>query len=339
MQDHLSKSGSSLRPILTNLNGDNSWLISFPVPEKERQPNGKAYFHVVSDPWLTGPAITLNYYAAHLSRPHPAAYESGSEVEAVAYEIEKLAYDAGHTSTAPTSRDSVIDLISIAQQSSDHKHEDTLKTFRRNIPVIAAREPATGIRAMNHFDTVVDTLDLATDTPSFQSLHPESPILPAWLNIFRLTASSFLYFATAFVWSHPDNGTTKHEIIIIAPHSIKLEEPSIQRFISLLDQDQDTTVLTLLHSLKSNFSRIGQHTFGVHGGLELERPMKPNYWISTDNSRLIYWGVMFWMLGPYDVFDTIDSGLQKEAEKNGGIQGRRPNHLEVENGDWFVLKQ
>ncbi|KAG8165959.1 hypothetical protein KVR01_004511 [Diaporthe batatas] len=342
VQAHLSESGSKLRPILTNLNGDNSWLVSFPLPENERQANGKAFFHIVSDPWLTGPASAFgSYYAANVSLPHPPAYKSGGEVEAIAYEIEQLARDTGHTSTAPTtsSCDSVIDLISIAHQNTDHNHEDTLRTFRRNIPVVAAPAPATAIRAMKHFETVVDSMELVTGTPSFQSLHPGSSVLPAWLSIFGLTAASVVNFATAFVWSHPENGTTKHEIIINAPHGIKIGEPSVQKFISLLNQDHDTTVLALLHSLKSNFARIGQFTFGVQGGLELERPMRPNYWIITDSSKLIYGGVLFWLLGPYDVFHTMEWALEKEAEKNGGVQGRRPNHLEVENGDWFVLKQ
>lgn len=338
VQDHLSKCGSKLRPILTNLNGDNSWLLSFPIPEKERQPNGKVYFHIVSDPWLTGPAITVGYYLINISLPHSPAYKSGSEVEAIAYEIEQLARDAGHTSTVPASRDSVIDLISIAQIGDDHKHEDTLRTFRRNIPVVSAPPAAKAIRAMSHFETVVDTADLVVDTPSFQSLHLGSSVLPAWLNVFRLTGASFVNFATAFVWSHPEDGATRHEIIINAPHGIKVGEPSIQKFISLLDQDQDTSVLTLLHGLKTNFSRTGQATFGVEGGLELERPMKPNYWINTGDAKLKYGGFVFWLLGTYDVYNTLEWGLQKEAEKNGGVQGRRPNYLEMENGDWLVLK-
>lgn len=338
VQDHLSKRESKLRPILTNVNGDNSWLMSFPIPEKDRQHDGKAYFHVVSDPWLTGPAITLGYYAIHVSLPHSPACKSGSDVEAIAYEIEQLARDAGHTSTSPASRDSVIDLISISQQGHDHMHDDTLKTFRSNIPVVSAPAPATAIRALNHFEAVVDTLDLTADSTPFQLLRPEGSVLPAWLNIFRLKGASVVNFATAFVWSHPENSSTKHEIILNAPHGIKVEEPSIQTFISVLDQARDTTVLALLHGLKSNFSRIGQSTFGVQGGLELERPMKPKFWINTGDAKLLYWGVVFWLIGTYDVFNTLDWGLEKEAEKNGGVQGRRPNYLEIENGDWFVLE-
>lgn len=328
-----------MRPILTNLNGDNSWLVSFPIPDKEREKaNGKTYFHIVSDPWLTGPAITLGYYLFTVALPHSPTAKSGSDVEAIAYEIEELARDAGHTSTAPISRENVIDLISIAQEGDDHRHHDTLMTFRSNIPVVSAPKAAVGVRAMNHFETVVDSLDLAADTPSVQSLHPGSSVLPPWLNIFRLPGASFVNFGTAFIWSHTDNGTTMHEVILNAPHGIKAQEPSVQKFISILNRDQDTTVLVLLHSLKTNYSRRGQETFGVLGGLELWRPMKPKYWVQTGDAKLLYWGIVVWLMGVYDVFNTLEWGLQKEAEKNGGVQGKRPNYFEIDNGDCLVLK-
>lgn len=338
LQDHFSKSGSKLRPILTFLNGDNSWLVSLPIPDEERKPaNGKKYFHIVSDPWLTGPAITFGYYAFQIALPHSPAAKCGNDVEAIAYEIEQLAGDAGRTSTAPISRDNVIDVISIAQQGDDHKHDDTLRTFRANIPIVAAPAAGAAIRALNYFETVVDSLDMGADTPSIQPLHPGSSVLPAWINIFRLPAS-LVNFATAFVWSHTDNGSTKHEIILNAPHGIKAHEPSIQKLISIVDQDQDTTVLALQHSLKSNFSRVGQHTFGVLGGLELERPLKPKYWVQTGDAKLLYWGLVIWILGIYDVFNTLEWGLQKEAEKNGGVEGRRPNYHDIDNGDCLVLE-
>jgi hypothetical protein len=339
LRNHFSHSGSKLRPILTNLNGDNSWLISFPIPEQERQKaNGKAYFHIVSDPWLTGPAWTLSSYAMHFTLPHSPAAKSGSDVEAMAYEIEELAQEeAGHALEAPVRRDSVIDAISISHQNDDHKHNDTLKTFRANIPVVAAPTPAAAIRNLNHFETVVDSLDLAADTQFMQSLHPGSSVLPPWLNIFRLPASMVNY-ATAFVWSHPDNGTTKHEIILAAPHGIKAQEPSVQKFISILDQDQDTMVLTLLHGMKANYTLLGQHTFGAVGGLALERPLKPKYWVATGDAKLLYGGIILRLLRTYDVFETVDYGLEKEAEKNGGVQGRRPNYLETDNGDCLVLE-
>lgn len=339
LRAHFSHSGSKLRPILTNLNGDSSWLISFPIPDEERQQaNGKTYFHIVSDPWFTGTGSALHYYAANFTLPQSPAAKSGSDVEAIAYEIEELARGAGHASTAPISRENVIDAISVAQDAADHQSDDTLKTFRRDIPVVAPPTPAAAIRALNHFETVVDSLDLVPHTPSVRSLHPGASVLPPWLNVFRL--HGFIpSFATAFVWSHPEGGTTKHEVIFNSPHSIRTQEPSVQKFLSVLGHEQDTTVLALLHGLKSNHSRFGQEfTFGVRGGLELERPLKPRYWVQSGDAKLIYGGIMFWLLGIHDVFNTLDWGLEKEAEKNGGVKGRRPNYLEIENGDCLVLE-
>lgn len=338
LQDHFSNRGHKVRPILTSLNGDNSWLLSFPIPDKERQqPGGKAYFHIVSDPWLAGPSTSIHAYAISVTLPHSPAAKSGEDVEAIAREIEHLARDAGVGAAAPTSSDNIIDLISIGLELDDHKHDDTLRSFRGTIPVLAAPKAAAPIRALNHFETVVDSQDLAPDTPTIESLHPSSSVLPPWLNIIRLPGSSFLNFATATIWSHTEGGTTKREVILTSPHSIKAEEPSIQKFVSILGQDQNTTVLALLHSLKENYSRVGQHTFGVLGGLELERRTNARYWIQTADAKLLYTGVIMWLLATTDVFRTLDWGLQKEAEKNGGVKGRRPNYLEVGNGESFVL--
>lgn len=338
LQGHFSNSGRKLRPILTSLNGDNSWLLSFPIPDKERQQaGGKAYFHIVTDPWLAGPAVTLNGHVISVALPHSPAAQSGDNVEAMAREIEDLARDAGIDSTAPASSDNVIDLISIGIELEDHKHDDTLRSFRGTIPVLAAPKAAAATRALSHFQTVVDSQDLAPDTTSIQSLHPGSSVLPPWLNITRLPGYSFLNFATATIWSHPDSGTTKHEVILTSPHGIKAEEPSIQKLVSILGQDQDTTVLALLHSLKENYSRLGQHTFGVLGGLALERQTKARYWVQTSDAKLLYTGVVMWLLATTDVFRTLDWALQKEAEENGGAEGKRPNYLEVGNGESFVL--
>lgn len=338
LQDHLSNSGSKPRPILTSLNGDNSWLLSFPIPDKERQhAGGRTYFHIVTDPWLAGPAISLHAYAISVALSHTPAARSGDDVEGIAREIEGLARDAGVNPTALTSSDKVIDLVALGIELNDHKHDETLRSFRGNIPVLAAPKAAAAIRALNHFDTVVDSQDLALDTPSAQSLHPGSSVLPPWLNIFRLPGYSFLNFSTVIMWSHPDSGTTKHEIIVTAPHSIKAEEPSVQKLIFMLGQDQNCCVLALLHGLKENYSRVGQHTFGVLVGLELKRLTKAKYWIQTSDAKLIYTGVMMWLLATTDVFRTLDWGLEKEAEKNNGVEGSRPNYLEFGNGECFVL--
>jgi hypothetical protein len=43
------------RPILTHLNVDTSWLISFPRPSPAKPHDvARSYFHVVIDPWLDG---------------------------------------------------------------------------------------------------------------------------------------------------------------------------------------------------------------------------------------------------------------------------------------------
>ncbi|KAF2630886.1 hypothetical protein BU25DRAFT_419203 [Macroventuria anomochaeta] len=47
-------SKQELRLVFTSLNGDNSWLLSFPRPVTERESTGKAYLRIVHDPGSMG---------------------------------------------------------------------------------------------------------------------------------------------------------------------------------------------------------------------------------------------------------------------------------------------
>lgn len=53
----LAGPNAAKRPLLTVLNGDNSWLMSFPRPPSERTPQDKTFYHIVLDPWLTGDIV------------------------------------------------------------------------------------------------------------------------------------------------------------------------------------------------------------------------------------------------------------------------------------------
>jgi hypothetical protein len=86
---------STPRPILTSLNGDNSWLLSFPRPPTDRTATGKAYFHIVHDPWLAGPEIQYASWLIYLNLAAPAAVSNGEGVEAVVRGIEEKARQAG----------------------------------------------------------------------------------------------------------------------------------------------------------------------------------------------------------------------------------------------------
>lgn len=88
LQAHFANRNATPRPILTSLNGDNSWLISFPRPPADRIRHGsKAYFHVVSDAWLTRDISVGSSWVINLRHPTAPAIPDGSAVEALVQEI------------------------------------------------------------------------------------------------------------------------------------------------------------------------------------------------------------------------------------------------------------
>src|SRR5437868_2345411 len=92
-----NKNPDQLRPILTNLNGDNSWLISLPRPSaggaSNSTPNktkAKAYFHILQDAWLSGPSISGGFKGliANLTHAVPGRVSSVAQVRDLIAQIE-----------------------------------------------------------------------------------------------------------------------------------------------------------------------------------------------------------------------------------------------------------
>ncbi|KAK4125452.1 hypothetical protein N657DRAFT_642175, partial [Parathielavia appendiculata] len=376
LQAHFSSADGAPRPILTSLNGDHSWLISFPRPAAERARTGsKAYFHVVSEPWLTGRASVGNPWIMEIRTETPAAIPSGTAVEAVIGEIEKAAASANliTPNTAPTHEaatdeaSSPIDAIFLNFHYPDHLDEATLRTFDGAIPVFATPEAAAIARRWGHFSRITETRDLdsAAPTDSWPSLHPGGS-LPEWLSVFRVPGHRELNFATAVVYSHQDNGDKtrnkmQHELLLYSPHGIKADQPTLRALLANVvtdsssspDDDSDASmmsVLAILHGLKESFSFGRATVLGVAGGLALERVAGPRYWVKSHDARLGYTGVLPFLARTNDVRRTMQSGLEEEEDKlklegegdvnggGGGGEGRRePNFVEVENGSCFVL--
>lgn len=168
LEAHFGGANTALRPILTSINGDNSWLISFPRPSTDRQASGKAFFHIASDAWLAGPSVLLSEWLVSLSLSAPPAFVDGDGVEALVCEIEGAVIAAGivpDTTTACSSSPSV-DAIFVNFHYGDHMDERTLRTFHATTAVFAAAEAAPAIRGWQHFDTVTATQDLDAADPA-----------------------------------------------------------------------------------------------------------------------------------------------------------------------------
>ncbi|KAK4443341.1 hypothetical protein QBC34DRAFT_212361 [Podospora aff. communis PSN243] len=330
---------ASLRPILTSLNGDNSWLISIPRPTAERR--GKAYFHIVSDAWLTPDTVLFRAWVLKLGRQADAAIADGPAVENLIQEIEGAAAAACNAISAPADDGDIapsqtsIDAIFQNFHYADHLDERTLRTFGPDVPVFATPEAAAIIRPWNHFCHVAQTRDLDPACPgTWRDLRPEGgALLPTWLSVFRLTGHHELNFATAIVWA--DAVSDAHEALLYSPHGIRVDQPALQAFAHNLDPP--VRVLAMLHALKDSFAFGSRTTLGVAGGLALERQVRPKYWVKSHDAGLLYSGLIAWLAWINDITRSIEDGLAEEAGKSG-VDAGMPKLVEVDNGDCFVLE-
>ncbi|KAK8079362.1 hypothetical protein PG997_007180 [Apiospora hydei] len=329
---HMEKSKQSeLRPILTSLNGDNSWLMAFPVPASKSRTDPKpqkAYYHIVWDPWFatSGAAVTFASWLASVSQTAQSTVNSGDDVERIAREIESKAAEAGLVKGVGGEENLMVDAIIVSFYYTDHMHEASLRKFDRRIPVIAAPEAAAIMEGWDYFQTIVTMKDMGDEGSNWQALHPSGP-LPAWLTPFRLKGEHELNFATVLVWSHRGvNGgnvagaapTTTHEALWVAPHGIRMDQPALQAF--LRDTTKTVDVLAMLHPLKESFTWGWQNVYGVMGGLAIDRALKdkgPKYWVPAADAVLGYWGLI--MLRVWDIRRTLDWGLAEEE----GLAGER----------------
>ncbi|KAK8059081.1 hypothetical protein PG996_009011 [Apiospora saccharicola] len=319
---------SELHPILTSLNGDNSWLMSFPVPPGVEDPtmatSRKAYYHIVFDPWFesSGASVTVASWLIWVALAVPSTtIHNGEDIEQIAREIERSVGTAGNDEEEPrgegedNEHERMVDCIIISSRVTDHLHEASLRKFDRRIPVVAVPDAAAVLQGWDYFETVVAMKDMGGDDDGtdWQDLHPNGP-LPGWLTPFRLRESVQNY-AIVIVWSHgdllasEDSGPSRHEALWISPHGMHLDSPPFQAF--LRDTTKTVDVLAMLHPLKDSFAFGWQTVLGVTGGL-------------ADMPRTLKWG------------------LEKEEwtaqEKGEAVVERRPNLVEVNSGESLVLE-
>ncbi|KZM23026.1 uncharacterized protein EKO05_0008410 [Ascochyta rabiei] len=331
---HFSGPRQDIRPIFTSLNGDNSWLLSFPRPVAERKSTGKAYFHVVLEPWLNGPQVEYASWLAHLSLSSQPAVSDGAGVENLVQEVEQAAADAGIVSPRAVTPEanSPIDAVFMNFHYGDHLHVPTLLTFNPTITVFATVEAAAIIKKLNHFDNTVTYKDLDSKTfnGDWTNLHP-GRLLPSYLTLFRIRGHHELNFLSALIWSPSPNN---HEAVLYSPHGLHTSTPALQTLLHHSAPEFKT--LALLHGLKESWTFNWQTTFGVATGLELQRETNAEYWINTHNDRLGYWGLVWFFAN--DIFKTIEWGLGQEKKGENGEVRKEVKVIDVENGGCLVLE-
>ena len=340
LRDQLESAPNQLRPIITSLNGDNSWLWSFPRPPAERASSGKVYYHVVFEPWLNGPTSQFSSWVIHLQLSSPPAAANADDVIAIARRIEAVAADVlGTPRRAVDEKDLGIDAILLGFHYLDHVHEPTLRTFDKRIPVIATPEAAAIVEPWGHFDTIRRISNFTADASTWRdtALHPGAP-LPSWITPIRLLGHHELNYCTVLIWTHEDDsGSEIHEAIIQSPHGVRLDSgPFSSSLQAFLDSSPPTERLALFHGLKESHAVGMKNTYGAENGLALWRSIGgAKYWIPSHHSELWYSGLLMRALWVYDTPRTLEWALGRELSKDGKLDD--PNLVEVKNGESFVL--
>ncbi|KAL4731773.1 hypothetical protein ACLX1H_000758 [Fusarium chlamydosporum] len=333
--EYLSDINKPLRPILTSLNGDNSWLMSFPRPGTEQAATGKVFYHVAFEPWLKGPADVISSWLVHIKRVKYPEIPTFESLENAIREIERVAavrlplLDEGYATNAGTSP---LDAILLGFYYSDHLHPPTLKSFPSDIPVIATPPGAEIIETWNHFKTIRVINNLGPKATSWQTpnLHPGEP-LPKWLTPIFLPGKNVLNFVFAIVWTHTVDGQEVHESILDSPHGVHLEEETLDAF---LESEPETKKLAMLHGLKESHTGGNKTTFGAKGGLGLHRKVGGvDHWVVTHSAEMSYSGFIMRVLWTVDTHRSIEWALEEERKNDPkSHEYERPNVVRVPNG-------
>uniref|UniRef100_A0A8H7NE48 Uncharacterized protein n=1 Tax=Bionectria ochroleuca TaxID=29856 RepID=A0A8H7NE48_BIOOC len=331
-----------LRPILTSLNADHSWLFSFPRPTNDG--HSQYFYHVAFEPWLNGPTSEFSGWLAHLSLSQEAAIASGDAVQKAAAEIERIAAELARTndSGVRTAHDKgvgeyngPVDAIVVLFDGPDHCHRATLETFDKRIPLVASKEVAAKVETWNHFDNISTIHELDMSAQTWQADKPHSSPLPSWLTTFKLSGEGFLNFIGVFIWSHTlDTGEQVHETILETPHGTETLDSEDSQVQSFLRMTPAITPLAILHGLKESFTtRWWRTTHGAEAGLKLYRKSGSKYWILSHDDELEYRGLILRTM-VYDIRHTLDWAISREK---GTTEAQDVNFVDVGNGNSFVL--
>lgn len=325
--------------------------MSFPRPASEIKEHGKAFFHIVYEPWLSGGANFLPSVFINITMTEEAAIKDAAAVEELVQEIEELAAgQLGIERNATAihkkeggSYDGGIDLIMLSFDYPDHVHKATLQKFDPRIPVLASSDAANVVRPWGHFHNVEMLPNFIETRKSWRMAEEETPsCLPSWLTARRLMGDTLLTCMLVIVWTRVANASDheKHEAILIAAHGVNLDCAPVQAF---LRSEPPTIKLAMFHNLKDSYAAGTQNTFGAKSGLALYRALgECDYWIASHDGQLSYTGIILRMLFTADKHRTLQWALDEEeaariVDGKPKLSRRDLKITRVDNGGSLVL--
>ncbi|KAK2052547.1 hypothetical protein LY76DRAFT_583285 [Colletotrichum caudatum] len=304
---------SPQRPILTLVNGDNTWLLSVPRPAGTK---GKAFCHVLVDPWLGGHADLASGWIIRLRLKEKPALGSIGAIEDWIQEVET----ACGTTDAEHGR--WLDAVLVTHTNLDHLHEPTLRTLGQSVRVLAVEDAAATMSAMGHFGNITIVPDFVRGEE-----WPATPDMPGSLSIFRLQSEGDrTRLCHAVVIGIPTNDG-KSEAILYTPHGVKPEAVEATR-----KANPGASFLAMLHPLNKAGAIVT--TRGVAEGLRIERENSVRHWVNTHDDHIDYGGALSYIMQYGRT--TLEQGLEQEAREKGK-GGRKPNYVVVANGGSHIL--
>jgi hypothetical protein len=322
LKSQLAQPEAILRPIITYINGDVAWLVSFPRPTSDKSANGKVYYHAVIDPWFGQPARVLTSLLLEMTLGRDPALSSRAPLDAAIVEIEL----AAGSSLVPTDDDPAVDAIFVTGMA-EHCHRESLLQFSTSTPIFAVAAAAGTIASWGHFNTVVTMSSCDPSKTPWKDGHPGSP-LPAWLTAFPPAVTRLNNFGLALITSAGHSGG---ELILMAPHGISASEASIKGFATTVK------MLALVAPLKDGYTFGVQTVLGVKDGLAIGQTARMKYYVrSGDFVSLKYKGFIGWFVN--DVPRDLQWGLDElRKELGAGKVIEQPTMVEVENGESYVF--
>lgn len=323
LKSHFAQSEAPLRPIITYINGDVSWMVSFPHPASDKSINDKVYYHAVIDPWFGQPSIVLTSLLLEMGLGRDPGLSSRAAIDAAIVEIEL----AAGKSLVPTDANPAVDGIFV-MGVAEHCHKESLLQFSPTTPVFAVTAAASSIKPWGYFETVVTLLPCDPSKTAWEEAHPGSP-LPAWLTAFPPATNTINNFGLALITSA---NPLENELILMAPHGFWAKESSVKGLAAVVK------ILALVVPLKDSYSFGLKTVLGVEDGLAIAQTASgtPYYVRSGDFVGLKYKGIISWSVSdvPHDLQWGVDQ-LSKKLEPGEVI--KQPTLVEVENGGSYVL--
>lgn len=311
------------RPIITYINGDVSWLVSFPRPATEQATARKAFYHVVIDPWFGQPSVVVTPMVLEMRLGREPGLPNRAAIDTAIAEIEQAVGKA----LVATDADPAVDAIFVMGRA-EHFHRESLLQFAASTPLFAVAAVAGTAASWAHFDTVVTMSSWAPTEKPWKDGHPGAP-LPAWLTVFPPRVTRLNHFGLCLVTSA---NPSVDELILMAPHGMSADEAFLHALGGTL------AMLALVAPLKDAYSLGIRTVLGVEDGLALARNAASRYYVrSGDFVSLKYKGIIGWTLK--DVPHDMQWGVDQLSERLTGKQApcRDPALLEIGNGKSYVL--